>query len=63
MTVEEYAAIQEEYGGKFVAERDGKILASADTHGELVRILKEKGLYDQDFVYEWVSPKDQFLAF
>ena len=62
MTNEEYAAILEEYGGKFVAERDGKVLASADTHGELVRTLKEKGLYEEEFVYRFVPPKDQFLA-
>ncbi len=61
MTAEEYASTQEEYGGKFIAERDGGVLASADTHGELVRILKEKGLYDGEFACRWIRPKDQIL--
>jgi len=63
MNAEEYAAIQEQCGGKFIAERDGKVLASAETHGDLVRILKEKGLYDHEYVYRWVRPKGQICAF
>ena len=63
MTPEEYTAIQEEYGGRFIATRNEKFLAGADTCGELVRILKEKNLDGEDVVLEWVRPKGRICIF
>jgi hypothetical protein len=59
----DYASLQETYGGKFVAIREGEIVASAETHGELVRILGEKNLDNEEVVFEYVKPKGRACAY
>ena len=58
----DYARLQDEYGGKFVAVRNGEVVASAGTDAELVRIVEEKGLDGDDLVFEHVRAKDRFYA-
>ena len=59
MKPEDYAKIQEKYGGKFAAMREDQVIESADTHGELVQKLKEKGLDSKDLVFEFIRRKDR----
>ncbi len=58
----DYARLQDEYGGKFVAVRNGEVVASAGTDAELVRIVEENGLDGDDLVFEYVRAKDRFYA-
>ena len=53
----DYARLQDEYGGKFVATRKGEVVASGDTNAEMLRDLKEKGLDGEGLVFEYVRPK------
>lgn len=57
-----YARLQEEYGGKFVALRNGEVVASGKTDAELVSIVEEKGLDGEDLVFEHVRAKGCFYA-
>lgn len=58
----DYARLQEEYGGRFVAVRNGEVVASGGTDAELVRVVEEKGLDGDDLVFEYVRAKDRFYA-
>ena len=58
----DYAHLQEVYGGKFVAVRNGEVVASAGTDAELVRIVEENSLDGDDLVFEYVRAKDRFYA-
>ena len=59
----EYARLQDEYGGKFVATRNGEVVASGDTNAEMLRELKEKGLDGEGLVFEFVEAKDIIYVF
>ncbi len=54
----EYARLQDVYGGKFVATRNGEVVASGDTNAEMLRELKEKGLDGQGLLFRFVWAKD-----
>lgn len=58
----EYAEIQDKYGGKHIARRGEEVVASAETSGELLRILKERGLISKEVVVEYVRPKGTIYA-
>ncbi len=51
--------LQEEYGGRFIATRDGEVVASAERHDELVRALQAAGVDAREVVFEYVRPKDE----
>ena len=59
----DYARLQEGYGGRFVAARNGEVVASAETSGELFRLLDESGDYTEDVVVEYVWPKGAIFAY
>lgn len=59
----DYIRLQDSYGGKFVALRDDRVIASADSHGELVRKLEEKKLAPEEVVFEYVRPKGRVCAY
>ena len=58
----DYISLQDSYGGKYIAIRDDKVIESADTHGKLVRKLKEKGVPVEEVVFEYVRPKGMACA-
>ena len=62
MSEYDYARLQDAYGGKHIARREDKVVASADTLGELLRILTDKGLVSEDVVVEFVRPKGVVYA-
>ena len=59
----EYARLQDEYGGKFVALRNGEVVASGDTSAEMLRELKENGLDGESVAFEFVEAKDKIYVF
>ena len=59
----DYARLQDAYGGKFVAIRNEQVVASADTHAELLRELRDHNLDDEDVVFEYVRPKGRAYAY
>ena len=54
----DYARLQEEYGGKFVATRGGEVVASGDTAAEMLGELKENGLDGENVAFQFVEAKD-----
>ncbi len=59
----DYAELQENYGGQFVARKGEEVVAAARTHGELVRSLEEKGVVFTEVTFEFVRKKDQVYAY
>jgi hypothetical protein len=59
----DYIRLQDAYGGKFIAIRKDQIVASANSHGELVRKLKAKKLDAEDLVFEYVRPTGRACAY
>jgi len=59
----DYISLQDSYGGKHIAVRDEQVIASADTLGELVRELKEKGVPTEEVVFDYVRPKGMAWAY
>ncbi len=57
------ARLQEAYGGKFVATRNGEVVASGDNNAEMLRDLKEKGLDGEGLIFEFVEAKDTIYVF
>ena len=58
----DYAQLQQEYGGQFVALKGDEVVAAARTMGELLRILKEKDLVSTEVTLEHVRPKGTVYA-
>ncbi len=63
MEWQDHAQFQEKYGGKFVATRDGQVVATGDTHGELVTALEAAGVETREVVFEYVRPQGQIRAY
>ena len=59
----DYARLQDEYGGKFVALRNGEVVASGDTSAEMLRELKQNGLDGENVAFEFVEAKDKIYVF
>ena len=59
----DYARLQDEYGGKFVATLRGEVVASGETSAEMLRELKEKGLDAEGLAFQFVWAKDKFYVF
>ncbi len=57
-----YARLENEYGGKYIAARNGEVVASGRTDAELVSIVEEKGLDGEDLIFEHVRAKGCFYA-
>ena len=58
MTGYDYMALQQEYGGQYVATRDGGVVAYAASLGELHRLLKAADAWTADVLIEYVEPPD-----
>lgn len=52
----DYALLQQRYGGRFVARRDGEVVASADTYDELSDQLEEAVVEWAGLIIEYVEP-------
>lgn len=52
----DYIQLQQQYGGRCVARRDGEVIASAETYEELCDQL-EKGAFEWgELIIEYVEP-------
>jgi len=52
----DYTLLQRHYGGRFVARRDGKVIASAETYDELSDQLEGSAVEWQRIIIEYVEP-------
>jgi hypothetical protein len=52
-----YVRFQRRYGGKFIARKDGRVLASGDTYAEILKTIRKRGLNRQVLVVGYVPPK------
>ncbi len=59
----ELARLQEAYGGKFVATRNGEVVASGDTNAEMLRELKQKEIVAEAVAFRFVGAKDTIYIF
>ena len=52
----EYALLQQQYGGRYVARRDGDVIASAETYDELSEQLEGAAEEWGEPIIEYVEP-------
>jgi len=52
----EYAELQRLYGGRYVARRDGEVIATAETYDELGEQLHRAGVEWTELIIEYVEP-------
>lgn len=63
MELKTYIQLQEEYGGKFIAIREGQVLATGNTHKELVENLKKNHIERKNLTFEFIEPKDAICIY
>ena len=59
----DYARLQEQYGGRYVAERDGTVVASAETYDALIDALEAAKVDRSELVIEYVEPADTVCVY
>jgi hypothetical protein len=59
----DYVRLQDEYGGMYVATKDGKVIARARRYSELADALEAGGGHTEEVVVEYVRPKDRICAY
>ena len=58
-----YAKLQRRYGGKFIARRDGEVLASATTYRALLSAINKRQLDRRLLIIGYISPKDAICIY
>ena len=53
-----YIQLQEEYGGKFIAIKEKQVIATGNTHKELVENLQKSHIERKGLIFEFIEPKD-----
>jgi len=53
-----YIHLQERYGGRFIAQRNSKVVASGPTYRTLIQALEKKRLKRQGLVFSYIHPKN-----
>ena len=56
MTEIDYAQLQRQYGGRYVARRRGEIIAAAETYDQLSDQLEQMALNWDDVLIEYIEP-------
>jgi polysaccharide deacetylase 2 family uncharacterized protein YibQ len=51
-----YAQLQQQYGGRYVARRNGEVIASAQTYDELCDQLEKATVNWDELIIEYVEP-------
>ena len=59
----DYQKLQERYGGRFVARREGQVIASAETYDELSNQLQGAETNWVGLVIEYVEPADKVSVY
>src|SRR3989338_2647747 len=57
VTVISYAKLQRRYGGKFIARKNGKVLASGSTYPQLLQVIRKRRLNRQRLIVGSVPPQ------
>lgn len=52
----DYVQLQQRYGGRYVARRDGEVIASAETYDELCDQLEKAAVAWDELIIEYVEP-------
>jgi hypothetical protein len=55
--------LQEQYGGQFVALRDGQVTAAGKTYRELLEAVQRAGLDRAALIFEYIEPADALRAY
>ena len=58
----DYAELQENYGGQFIARKGDTVLAAGETHGDVVQKLEELGVEFTEVTFAFIRRKDQLYA-
>lgn len=56
MSEVDYASLQQRYGGRYVARRDGEVIADASTYDELADQLEKTVTDWRAIIIEYVEP-------
>jgi Tfp pilus assembly protein PilP len=54
----EYVELQRLYGGRYVAQRDGRVIAAAETYDDLSKRLQDGTVDWSELLIEYVEPLD-----
>ena len=63
MSETDYTTLQRRYGGHYVAQHDGKVIASAETYDELSHRLDEAGMDWSELLIEYVELVDAICVY
>jgi hypothetical protein len=59
----EYRELQRRFPGQYIAQRDGEVVANAETYDELRRQLQERSAESQGLIIEFVEPPDSVAVY
>lgn len=63
MAAPTHTALQEKYGGQFVACRDGEVVAAGKTYRELLAALQHTAPDRAQLTFEYIEPIDALRAY
>ncbi len=58
MATADYVDLQRQYGGRFVAHRDGEVVASAESFDDLIDLLERMEADWAELIIEYVESAD-----
>ena len=59
----DYVQLQHQYGGRYVARREGEVVASAETYDALIDQLEAAGVDSTDLIIEYIEPADTVCVY
>lgn len=58
-----YTELQDQYGGQFVALRDGEVVGTGKTYGELLAAVHQAAFDRTHLAIEYIEPPDGLRAY
>jgi len=59
----DYAQLQERYGGKYIAHRNGEVISSAETYDDLMDQLEESTVVWKDLIIAYIEPTNTVCVY
>jgi len=59
----DYAQLQQQYGGRYVARRGCQVIASAETYDALADELESREMNWSDLIIEYIEPADTVCVY